>query len=186
MMTIQELITFMSNSKNKMLNTDQLQALLKKKLEVKEYLSIKIKKELVDTIVNECILYEDGVFKFNDIDKYICFTMKTLEAYTNLELSSDLEEDYDLLCESKLLDSIINTFKKEYDDVNILLQMKCDYMLNGNSLESQIGKFLDGILEKVDVLVDSLSSKIDKFDPSSLPFNSKDLKKLMQFINMQK
>lgn len=186
MITTKELITFMSNGKNKMLNTDQLQALLKKKLEVKEYLGIKAKKELVDTIVDECILYEDGVFKFNDIDKYICFTMKTLAAYTNLNLSSDLEEDYDLLCEAKLLDSIISTFKKEYDDVNILLQMKCDYVLNSNSLESQVGRFLDGILDKVDVLVSSLSNKVDNFDLNSLPFDSEDLNKLMQFINMQK
>lgn len=186
MITTKELITFMSNSKNKMLNTDQLQALLKKKLEVKEYLGIKAKKELIDTIVNECILYEDGVFKFNDIDKYVCFTMRTIEAYTNLELSDDLEDEYDLLCESKLLDSIIGTFKKEYDDVNILLQMKCDYVLNSNSLEAQVGRFLDGVLEKVDVLVDSLSNKIDKFDLNSLPFDKKDLNKLMQFVNMQK
>ena len=184
-MTIQELITFMSNSKNKMLNTDQLQALLKKKLEVKEYLNIKGKKDLVDTIVNECILYEDGMFKFNDIDKYICFTMKTIEAYTNLELSSDLETDYDLLCESKLLDSIINIFKKEYDDVNILLQMKCDYILSSNSLEAQVGRFFDGVLEKVDVLVASLSKKIDSLDIGNLPFNGEDLSKLMQFINIQ-
>lgn len=185
-MTTREIITLMGDSKNKMLKTEQLQALLKKKLEVKEYISIKAKKSLVDDIVNECILYEDGIFKFNDIDKYICFTMRTIAAYTNLELSEDLEEEYDLLCESKLLESIISTFKKEYDDVNILLQMKCDYVLNNNTLEAQVGRFFDGILEKVDVLVDALTNKVDDFDLSNLPINSEDLEKLMQLLNTQK
>lgn len=185
-MTIREIITLMGDSKNKMLKTEQLQALLKKKLEVKEYISIKAKKSLVDDIVNECILYEDGIFKFNDIDKYICFTMRTIAAYTNLELSEDLEEEYDLLCESKLLESIISTFKKEYDDVNILLQMKCDYVLNNNTLEAQVGRFFDGILEKVDILVDTLANKVDGFDLNNLPINSEDLGKLMQLLNTQK
>lgn len=185
-MTTREIITLMSDSKNKMLKTEQLQALLKKKLEVKEYISIRAKKSLIDAIVNECILYEDGIFKFNDIDKYICFTMRTIAAYTNLELSEDLEEEYDLLCESRLLDSIISTFKKEYDDVNILLQMKCDYVLNNNTLEAQVGRFFDGILEKVDALVDALTNKVDGFDLSNLPISSEDLGKLMQLLNTQK
>lgn len=185
-MTTKELITLMSDSKNKMLKTEQLEALLKKKLDVKEYMSIKEKKALVDNIVNECILYEDGIFKFDDIEKYICFTMRVIEAYTNIELSDDLEDEYDLLCESKMLESIINTFKKEYDDVNILLQMKCDYVLTNNTLAAQTGRFFNGILEKLDVLVDALSNKVDSFDFNNLPISSEDLGKLMQFINTQK
>ena len=185
-MTTKELITLMSDNRNKMLKIDQLEAVLKKKLEVKEYISIKSKKNLVDDIVNECILYEDGIFKFNDIEKYICFTMRVIEAYTNLELSSDLEEEYDLLCESKLLESIINTFKKEYDDVNILLQMKCDYMLSNNTLSAQVGRFFDNILEKLDVVTDAFANKVDGFDFKNLPINSEDINKLMQFINKQK
>ena len=185
-MTTKELITLMSDNKNKMLKIDQLEAVLKKKLEVKEYISIKSKKNLVDDIVNECILYEDGIFKFNDIEKYICFTMRVIEAYTNLELSSDLEEEYDLLCESKLLESIINTFKKEYDDVNILLQMKCDYVLSNNTLAAQVGRFFDGILEKLDIVTDAFANKVDGFDFNNLPINSEDINKLMQFINKQK
>ena len=112
--------------------------------------------------------------------------MKVIEAYTNLELSGDMDEEYDLLCESKMLDFIINTFKKEYDDVSILLQMKCDYILSSNAIEAQFGRFLDGILDKVDVLVDAMTSKVDSFDFDKLPVSGEDLNKLMQFINTQK
>lgn len=184
-MKVQEFIKMMSEPKNRLLKTDQLQELIKKQLEVKSYIGIKDKKELIESIVNECILYEDGAFKFDDIDKYICFTMRTLEAYTNIEIS-DMENDYDMLCESKTLELIIGTFKKEYDDVNILLQMKCDYYLSKNTLEAQVGKFLDGLSEKLDVIVDSLANKVDGLDLNNLQFNIEDLGKLMQFINMQK
>ena len=185
-MKINELVTLMSQNKNKLLKAEQIQAFLKKELNVKEYISIKEKKELVEDIVDACILYADGIFKFDDIDKYICFTMKVIEAYTDLELSSDMEDDYDMLCEAKLLNAVIDTFKKEYDEVNILLQMKCDYVLHENTMEAQLGRFLENMTEKLDVLVQALADQVNGFDINSLPFSAEDLQKLMKFMNIQK
>lgn len=184
-MKIFELVEFVGESKNKMLKHEQLQAVLQKKLEVKEYLGIKEKKALVNDIVNECILYEDGMYKFDESEKYICFIMKTIEAYTNLELSEDIEEDYDMLCRTKILDLIVNTFKAEYEEVNVLLSMKCDYILIGNSINAQFGKFLSNLSENIDSIVSVLSEKIGDFDISKLPISKKDLLKLMDFLNKQ-
>lgn len=185
-MKVQELVEFMSANKNKVFKTEQLQELLQKKLEVKKYICIKEKKQLVEDIVDTCILYEDGIYKFDDTNKYICFIMRTIEAYTNLELSDDLENDYDMLCSAEILELIVNTFKKEYDDVNVLLQMKCDYILSSNAIEAQVGKFLSGLLEKIDVIVDVMSDKIDNFDMSNLPIDIEDVKKIISFSNIQK
>lgn len=185
-MKVMELVEFVGNPKNKMLKQEQLQTVVQKQLEVKDYLSIKDKKNLVDDIVNECILFEDGVFKFDDIDKYICFIMKTIAAYTNLELSEDIEEDYDILCNAKILDLVVNTFKKEYDDVNVLLQMRCDYVLSGNNVEAQVGKFLNGLSEKLDDLIVVLSDKFKKFDMNNFPISKKDLSKLIGLLNAHK
>lgn len=182
-MTVRELIKTMSNSKNKMLRTEQLQTVLGKEIAVKDYIGIKEKKALIDDIVNSCILYDDGVFKFNEIDKYIYFTMKTIAAYTNIELSDDIEEDYDLLCRAKLLDMIIQSFKKEYDDVSVLLQMQCEYVLNKNNLESQVGRFLNNISEKLDMLSNIMASKLDGFDFNNLPISGDDLEKLKKLIS---
>ena len=184
-MKVQELVEFVSNSKNKLLKQAQLEEVIAKQIETKKYLPIKQKKELVESIVNECILYEDGVYKFDDIDKYICFTMRVIAAYTNLELSDDIEDDYDVLCEAGVLDMVINTFKKEYDEVNILLQMKCDYVLSSNSLEAQVGKLFDGVLEKLDIITQALANKVEGFDINNLPISGDDLSKLMQLLNMQ-
>ena len=185
-MKVNELLKFVEKNRTKMLKAEQLQELLKKTLEVKKYIGIKNKKQLIDDIVNACVIYENGVFKFNDIDKYIFFTMKTIETYTNLELSSDIEEDYDMLCRSGVLELIISTFKKEYDNVSVLLQMQCDYVLSGNSIEAQIGKFLISLSEKIDNITGVISEKINNFDTSELPLGEEDLGKLMKFINMQK
>lgn len=168
-MKINAFIENMNQNKSKLLKSEQVQSFIKKELNVKEYLSIKDKKQLVDSIVNECILYEDGVFKFNDIDKYICFTMRTIAAYTNIELSDDIEDDYDALCESKLLNAVIESFNGEYENIKVLLQMKCDYILSSNTIEAQLGRFFDGVLEKVDGVTGALSN----FDVS----------KLMEIIN---
>ena len=185
-MTIKEFVDSMNKDKNKIQKAEQLQAALKKKLEVKEYMSIKQKKELVESIVNECVLFDNGIFKFNEIEKYIVFTMKVIEAYTNLELSDDMENDYDMLCESKMLEPIISTFKKEYDEVSILLQMKCDYILNDNNIEAQVGKFLNGLLEKLDDFASVLNAKFGDFDMSKLPVNKEELNKLIDFVDSQK
>lgn len=185
-MKVNEFIELVKGNKNKLLKIEQLTAFIKKELEVKEYIGIKQKKELVDSIVNECILYEDGVFKFNDINKYICFTMRTIGAYTNLELSDDIEEDYDALCEAKLFDTLVNTFKNEYDDVSILLQMRCEYIISSNSIEAQVGRFLTGLMDKIDDFVGILESQVDNFDFSKLPVNKDDMIKLFDFIETHK
>lgn len=182
-MRVQELVEAINNNKNKMLKAEQLQAVLRKALEVKEYISIKEKKALVNDIINECILYEDGVYKFNDIEKYICFTMNTIKTYTNLEFSNDIENDYDILCKEKLLEKIIDLFKKEYDEVNILLQMQTDYILSQNAIEVQVGKFLDELLDKINNITKAASDKIENFDFTNLPINSEELKKLLKFID---
>lgn len=185
-MKVQELVNLMNNPKNKMLKPDQKQNLIRKELEVKKYITIKDKKEIVEDIVDECILFEGGMFKFDEIDKYLCFTMKVIAAYTNIELSDDIEADYDMLCENDLLELVISTFKTEYDNVSVLLQMRCDYLLSGNSIEAQLGKFLEDVLDRVDVLVDAFANKVESFDMNNLPVSADDITKLLEFMNKMK
>ena len=185
-MKIMEFIELVNSNKSKMLKAEQLSAFIKKTIEVKEYLGIKQKKALVDSIVDECIFYEDGVFKFDEIEKYICFTMRTVAAYTNLELSDDIEEDYDTLCREKILEVVIATFKPEYDEVSILLQMKCDFVLNNNGIEAQVGRFLSDLSEKIDDFASVMENVFANIDFSKLPINKDQVVKLIDFIEKQK
>lgn len=182
-MTIKELIKLMNDPKTKMLKAEQQQEVLKKKIDVKSYISIKDKKDLVESIVNECVLYDEGAFKFDEIEKYVCFTMKTIEAYTNLELSDDIEDDYDMLCETGLLNAVISTFNGEYENVKVLLQMRCDYILSNNSIESQVGKFLTSLLDNIDGISGAIAGKIGSFSFDKLPIDKIDLTKVLEFVN---
>lgn len=183
-MKIRDFIEYMQKSVNRTMKDDQIAKMVQKILEVKNYMSIKDKKVLVEGIVDECILYEDGIFKFDEIEKYVCFTMRVIEAYTNLELSDDMEDDYDLLCESNLLNTIVNAFKDEYDSINILLQMRSDYILSSNTIEAQFGKFLEGISDKVDVLTEALATKVGEFNLSELlsNINPETITKLLSIV----
>lgn len=149
-MKVQEFVEFMKKNTNKLMKEDQIAALVTKTLEIKSYLGIKDKKQLVEEIVQHSILYDNGIFKFDNIQKYIYFTMLTLKAYTNFEFSDDIEDDFDLLSKSKLMPIIICIIQQEYDDINLLLEMQCDYILTDNTIEAQVGRLLNGVLEKFD------------------------------------
>lgn len=178
-MKIREFVDYMKKNTNRTMKEDQVASLIKRVLEPKTYISIKDKKEIVDKIINRCIYYENGVFKFDGIERYVYFTMYTLAAYTNLELSEDIENDFDALSESKLLPAVICLIQQEFDDVNVFLQMQCDYILEGNSIEAQVGKFFDELLDKIDVVGNSLGKYLGNIDLGAL-FKDKD--KILSFI----
>ena len=160
-MRTNEFIEYMNKSVNKTTREDQVVSMVKKQLEVKDYLSIKEKRNLIDDIVNASVLFENGVFKFDAIAKYVYFTMYTIAAYTNLELSDDIEDDFDELSKAKLLPVIISSIQSEYDDINILLQMQCDSLLENNSIEVVVSKFLEDILGFLRNLESGLKTGLD-------------------------
>ena len=141
---------------------------IKKVLNVKSYLSIKDKKKLVDSIIDETVIYENGLIKFNGIDQYVVYNMKCIEAYTNLELSEDIEDDYDLLCESSLLNKIIRTFEDEYNSILSLLQMQCDYILMDNSVTANINVLLTAATTALNKFGDSAGEMLKNINPEDV------------------
>lgn len=167
-MKTNEFIEYMKKNTNAATRGEQVVSLAKKTLEIKSYLGIKDKKNLVDKIINKTIYFDDGVFRFDGIEQYVHFTMLTIAAYTNLELSDDIEDDFDALSESKLLQVVVHLIQSEYDDVNLFLQMQCDHILENNSIEAQCGKFFSNILEKADRLEKNLSGFVNNEDVAKM------------------
>lgn len=183
-MKVNEFVEFMKQNASKMTKEEQIMAMVKKHLEPKDYLSIKAKRTLVDNIINECILYDNGVYKFDAIGKYVYFTMYTIAAYTNIELSEDVEDDFDMLSKEKLLPIVVGAIQKEYDDVNILLQMQCDYYLDNNSVEASVGRFADGVMDFLNDIGSVLTSNLNKLSDVKLDENI-DFSKLLDFLNKE-
>lgn len=178
-MRTNEFIEYMGKSINKAMKNEQILALVQKQLKVKKYIPLSEKKDLVDKIIEKCIYFENGTFRIDSIDSYIYFTMFTIDAYTDLEVDN-VEECFDMLSESGLMPMVIKALGQEYNDVLTFLNMKRDEILENNSLEMQLGRLFDGVLEKVDDLGITLIDEI-----KNLNINKDSVMKVIQMFLQQ-
>ena len=166
-MTIKEFVNKAKTKGFMPISADEQVAKLKKELEVKTYLGIRAKKELVQEIVDETIIYENGLFKFNGIDQFVTLNMFAIRACTNLEIE-DIENDYDLLCESGLMNKVLATFESEYKEVLSLLQMQCDYVLMDNSVTAQLNVLLTAATDVINKIGDSTGEIFKNINPEDV------------------
>lgn len=165
------------------INPTAVEDFIKENITVKPYIPFVEKQAIVQIVLTTCSRIEDGVIAIDSVQKYILFTISLLATYTDLETDEDIEA-YDLLCsitvgDGTLLDSIIKLFEKEYGRcLNILNMMTAD-LLAENNIEKQVGKFLTGILAKVDELSDGLKANINNI-PETL--SQLDIDKLVKLL----
>ena len=171
---------------NTKVDTDAVGKYIKETLEVREYVPFKEKRAIVELIVLNNIKVVDGVKKNDSISQYISFITAMLTAHTNLEFSEDPVADYDILSESGLLTSIIDTFKTDYSECDVLLKMALANELEDNNVNIVFGKFLNSILYRLDVIGEYIKSSVDGVDINSIlgeSFNQEDLAKLSSFLD---
>ena len=110
--------------------------------------------------------------------------MYTIAEYTNIELSDNIYDDFDMLSMEKLLPVIICVIQTEYDDVNILLQLQCDSLLDNNSVEASVGRIADGVMDFLNSMEYALQSNLNKL--SDIKLDEKiDFSKLLNFLNKE-
>ena len=80
-----------------------------------KYISYDDKLKLIDGVLDK-----DTNSKHLTADRHRNFMIALLSAYTNLEVDKN---GYDLLCETRLLDYILATFKSECEFITKLLNM---------------------------------------------------------------
>jgi hypothetical protein len=159
-----------------------------KKLEVQEYVSISLKRELAKLVLENCTSVVDGEIHIDSVERYILFTISVIGMHTNLEFSSEDGEsnsvdDYDMLCESGLLVKIIETFKDDYASCQeILNMMTADKLQENMTIEKKFYKFLDEVQNIIGVTINGLVDKLnlDSLDLSQL--DQGDLLKLYETI----
>ena len=143
MFTIQEFVKDFQDKKiqNTKLNERAVEEYLTKTLEVKSYLPFTTKRTIAEMVAHGNIDEIDGVKKHDSISSYIAFIVAMIQSHTNLKFSDDPVEDYDILAESGLLPLIIDTFRNDYNECDVLLKMAIAY-----ELEDNIGKsFFSGL-----------------------------------------
>jgi hypothetical protein len=146
---------------------------LKEVLEVKNYLPFAQKYELCASVLDSCNDIDEriGAVTIDSINRQITFTITAISAYTNLEFSLDENaeissiDEYDMLCENKILKPIIELFKDEYAECEeMLMTMQNDLIANHNTLHNLVGNVAKQLLDIVEPLGNVLKDKIDSFN----------------------
>lgn len=171
---------------NTQIKPNAISEYIKKTLEVKTYIPFKLKREIAEVVVAQNTKWEDGIKKNDSINQYISFIVAMLTAHTSLEFSEDPVEDYDMLAESGLLPQIIAEFQESYSECDVLLKMALAMELENNNINALVGRFLNGILNKLDTVGDVLKEKLGDInikDFFGANFKEEDLAKLTGFLN---
>lgn len=179
-MKINEFIEAMSKENN--------QRKISNILETKKYLPIAEKRRIAESVIAACTINDNGFLKVDSLDKYIMFTIVVISNYTNLEfgLEGDYLSDYDKLCESGLLDSVIATFEKEYTRSNEVLNMMLVDKLQHNSMEASFASISNGVNNTLDKLIGLLSAKIDDMNLDLNNLNQDTINGLLSLMNANK
>jgi hypothetical protein len=159
---------------------------IEKELEVIKYLPSADKIRLVKKIIDFCVEYDRGFVKFDSYKKRLSFLFEIIEAHTNLRFADNWADkmlEYDVSCENDLIDTIIHTFKKDYDASLELLDMMGNNMLMDNSIEASVAKVAQSVSENLDILTGALVDKIEGIDVEKIIPKDLDLDKLVGLLS---
>ena len=146
---------------------------LKEALEVKHYLPFAEKYDLCASVLETCndIDEKTGVVTIDSVNRQMTFVTTVLAAYTNFEFSTDENaeisstNEYDMLCESKLLNPIIELFTDEYNECEkMLITMQEDLIANSNTLHNIVNNVVKRVLNIIEPLGNTLNEKVSGFN----------------------
>lgn len=170
-MKINELLV---NIKNKNFN-------IEKELQIKTYLSMLEKKDIAKQIIDECTTNEYGAIRLDSVQQYLSYVKHMILKHTNLEYTDD---DYDILCQTAYLDStllneIMSCFGADAEECSRILNLMLDDYMRENSIESSIGKFLNGL----NYTIDNFAASLSNFNVDSILPEDMDVEKFNTFLN---
>ena len=142
---------------------------IKKELGVIPYLPFAEKRELCKNVLDACCTKENGIVKVDSVTRYILFTISVISQYTKLEFNADEDYDsldeYDMLCESRLLNPILELIGDEYASCNNMLNMMMDDIIaNNNTIEAVVGDVLGNLSDSLDNLIGVFAEKVEEME----------------------
>lgn len=147
-------------------------------IEVKEYLPIKEKLELVSRIIN---LASDDNGYYNPMKIDIFMAMEILYTYTNLNFTDKMKEElfktYDLVVSSGIAQRVINIMGAEYDIIrdNVWSTIKSIYEYKNSA--AGVISLISQDYSNVNLDLDAIQEKIE--NPEQMEF----LKQVLPLIN---
>lgn len=158
---------------------------LEKRLEVKKYLPIELKKTIAQGIIYDCTDNSEGTIKVNSLERYMSYVRYMIIYHTNLEYT---DEDYDILCsteygETTLLNAIMERFGSDAQECSRVLDLMMNDYMQENTIEFSVTRFLNKLISSMDDLTNILNNKIDGVDLKSMLPEEVDMKQVMNFLD---
>ena len=120
-------------------NGSAMESFIKKHI-VNKYIPFLEKSVICDGIIDACSYIKDGdnkIVKINSTNRYLFFTMKLIESYTDIEFTIDEENniatEYDKLNEVGAISVLISAIpESEYSEFSTILNMKMDDLMDND------------------------------------------------------
>lgn len=128
--------------------------------------------EIVETVVRACFI-TDGSYRpeFKDF----MLRCEVLEKYTNIDLPSDINEQYDIVYKSGIFGHVVSCINKEQLGIIIKnIDDRIDYNVNSNVMR---------IEEKISEIYTSVKNMIDTMEKSLGDINSAEMSKLIRSLS---
>lgn len=136
---------------NTKINPNAVEEFIKSRLKIRTFIPFMEKRRIVELVVSENIIEEDGIKKIDSAGQFVGFIISMIITHTDLEIDQvDPIKSYDALSEVGLLEHIIACFQKDYSECEVLLKMTISDTLADNELNVLVGRFLDSVLKKLD------------------------------------
>jgi hypothetical protein len=152
---------------NTKLNDHAVEDFIHEKIDIIEYIPFTKKIDIINNIISEIVEEVDGVKKINSVAQYMAFMIAMLSSHTTLEFN-DVYDDYDALNKYGLIEQIVTLFQKDFAECETLLKMLVADELADNNLNVIVGKFLNGILAKLDGFGEVVKGFAENLDLSKL------------------
>lgn len=165
---------------------DAIEAFIEEKLDITTYLPFRKKREIVKMLVDKVVTEEDGIKKVDSIAQFLAFIVAMVASHTTLAFSDKPEEDYDALSKCGVLEHILAMFSKDFSECEALFKAALADELADNNLNVIVGKFLNGVLDKLDGVGDMLKGFTENLDLSKLlgtNINEEEKAKLLSLID---
>lgn len=150
-------------------------------VEVKEYVPIREKIAMIDGLIDIIVKENEyGVLVYNSIDLQVLMSVACVSLYSNIEISGDDYENYDILCQTGLLSEIENEEAQyDIDEFYKMTVKRVQDKIQENSLNHIMAKKADDALIIFERTMRNLDKMIDKGDPNII---SKHLSKGVEAI----
>jgi len=154
-------------------------------IEIKKYIPIVSKRTIARDALDRNMDDINGFIEIDNVSADVSFTMGVVCACTGLEYD-DIVSDYDSLCEAQLMDKIIEKIGADYFHALQVLEQEKDAVLTRNSIEAQVARVANSLVEAIDGLSRKLEDSIGDFNINQVIPEGTDLSQLFNMLKTLK